>query len=59
MSPRGVCPDNRPKWLRCTDPDCRGTMQFRRYYRNLELWRCRLCGRTHRRSSHGAPYSHL
>jgi len=59
MSPRGVCPDNRPKWLRCTHQYCRGTMRFVRYYRRAEVWRCRLCGRTLHRRCYGAPYGHL
>jgi tRNA(Ile2) C34 agmatinyltransferase TiaS len=48
MSPRGVCPHNRPKWLRCTYW-CGGTMRYTRSYGGREVWRCRRCGRTIRR----------
>lgn len=42
---RGVCPDHRPKWIRCTR--CwEDTMSFRRRYAGFDVWKCNRCGAT-------------
>jgi hypothetical protein len=45
---RGVCPNNRPKWIRCIYY-CGGTMHFTRIYRQREVWKCARCGKTYLR----------
>jgi hypothetical protein len=47
---RGICPNNRPKWITCRTC-CRGRAVYARTYRGREVWRCTRCGRTTHRTA--------